>query len=92
MIKIAITGSVHEGKTLTSMRIAALLSAEGYDIELITEPTNYDVLVDMYNNSSEQITKQKLSVCIHDTNGQPYRPDFHDFVHLPARLYNVGRI
>lgn len=82
MIKIKIEGASHSGKTLTSMRIAAILREEGYDVTVITEPTNVDILNKFIETPADVLTGKTFEVCIHDTNGASFNP----FYHTPVRL------
>jgi|AGFT01.1.fsa_nt_gi hypothetical protein len=85
MIKIKIEGSSHCGKTLTSMRIAAILREEGYDVTVITEPTNVDVLHKFIETPADVLTGKTFNVCIHDTNGADFNPFYHVPVHLKRK-------
>lgn len=78
MIRISITcDRVGRGKTLMSMKLAKLLSENGFDVTVLTEPASESVLNYMLDSPFENFMRIDRDVVIHDTNGTKYNPNLH---------------
>lgn len=78
MIRISITcDRAGRGKTLMSMKLAKLLSENGFDVTVLTEPTSDSVLNYMLDIPFENFMRIDRDVVIHDTNNTKYNPNIH---------------